>query len=350
MSQNQRCAISNVDSFLGYNLAYRFLEGRHNEDRGENAKVRLLCRDRRHLEPLEQLGGEIIQVNYQDQNKVREALQDVQYLLFVPENSNERIKEGENIIRAAKEQKIEYVAMFSMLGVESAQQHRELRHLGEYYQLEQRLRENFGEEKCCIIRRPMLAQFFYFMVPMVDDKNVLSLPVQKDKKWGVVDVSDVSEAVYRLSRENRGGRFLGPIQKNNKKVFEFTPKRNMNGPEIARAMNKAVEDREIHFEESKAPEIRKYLQDIRQDRRFRERPNEERSKSERAVRPDRPHHFPLGDHLNDQTIDVMIEFWELANRGQLDIIKDDLKQALHRDPQDLNNYFENNRDNFRRFR
>ncbi|KAF7731250.1 hypothetical protein EC973_000666 [Apophysomyces ossiformis] len=346
MSHIQRCVITNVDSYFGFNLAYCFLEGRRQERQTESSEIRLLCHDRRHVEPLERLGGKIIQLDYRREDQVREALRDVQYVLFVPENSDERMKEGENIIRIAKEQKVEYMAMFSILGVDQAQQHRELRHMGEYHRLEQRVREEFGSEKHCVVRGPIVSQFFYYMVPMADSENVIRFPVNKDQRWGVVNVSEAVEAIYRLSRENRADRFIGPIQKN-KQLFQFTPRRNLNGSEMARAMGKSLQGkREIRYDEWKAEDMSRYLQRVREDRRFRERPHEEKNKI--GERRDRPHHFPLGDHLNNQLIELMLEFWQLANRGQLDIVKDDLKQALERDPQDLNEYFENNRDNFRR--
>lgn len=113
---SQICVITNVDSFYGYVIAHRFLQGLQ-EERGrgmQEHRVRLLCRDTQGLEKLKELGGEICQVDYRDIESLRKPLQNVKVLMLFPEHSPDMRQEGEMVIRCARECNAEYFAMFSM--------------------------------------------------------------------------------------------------------------------------------------------------------------------------------------------------------------------------------------------
>jgi hypothetical protein len=112
--------ITNVDSLLGYALAYRFLEdwNRKEEDYSklrDKTEFRLSCRQNVGLEDLVRLGGLVMQVDdYQDKDFVNNVLmKGVGYVIYIPENSENRVKEGEVVIQSAKEQGVEYLVMFS---------------------------------------------------------------------------------------------------------------------------------------------------------------------------------------------------------------------------------------------
>lgn len=96
--------ITNADSLLGYALAYRFLEAIRNKEEPEiqgGRKIRILCRETHGLgmKRLEEMGAEIQEVNYKDENKLQEALRNVRNVILIPENSSDRLKEAENLIR-----------------------------------------------------------------------------------------------------------------------------------------------------------------------------------------------------------------------------------------------------------
>lgn len=114
--------ITNVDSLLGYALSYRFLEEWNRERQHETTyaalrdktEFRLLCRERQGLEDLELLGAKIIEVaDYTNKDKMKEFMDSVGYVMFLPENSSQTVKEGETVIECAKEQGVDYVTMLS---------------------------------------------------------------------------------------------------------------------------------------------------------------------------------------------------------------------------------------------
>lgn len=116
---NNAIVITNVDSLLGYSLAYRFLEDWNREKPGysekrEATEFRLLCHERQGMEELEVLGGKIFELrDYADKDAMNHIMKNTSYVIFVPENSDRRIEEGESVIHCAKKQNVEYLTMLS---------------------------------------------------------------------------------------------------------------------------------------------------------------------------------------------------------------------------------------------
>ena len=110
MSQKQLLCITNVDSLVGYAIACRLLEGR---EELQNIQIRCLCRNKEKLDDIERLGGELMQVNYQDQNQLRHAMKQARCVFLLPEHSSQRLQEAENVIKAAKQENVEHMAMKS---------------------------------------------------------------------------------------------------------------------------------------------------------------------------------------------------------------------------------------------
>lgn len=113
------CVIANGDSFMGFALCYRMLQGMKNKNEDHKFighKMRVLCRRRSGygLSKLEEMGAEIQEVNYEDEHKLREVLKDVRYMTFVPEHTSNRVKEAKNLLHAASHQGVEHVGMLSM--------------------------------------------------------------------------------------------------------------------------------------------------------------------------------------------------------------------------------------------
>ncbi|KAI9494625.1 hypothetical protein BDB00DRAFT_761592, partial [Zychaea mexicana] len=206
-----------------------------------------------------------------------------------------------------------------------------------------------------IVRSALFNQVFYYLTPMIEDRNSLQLPVNQDRKWSSVDARDVADAVYRLSRQNgqREGVFFGSLG-NEQRLYQFTGNQARNGQEIAREYSEALGNRNVEYRQIQQQELENYLNGIRDDPRFRSRPKEhgaeQGNNDDQKQRRDRPHSFPLGRFLNNEYIRLIAEYFALADRGKLEFNTPDLQQALGRQPQELREYFKNNRDNFNRLR
>lgn len=134
MSGKNVCVITNVDSLLGYALAYRFCEAMQHQRQGQGQSQqqqqgrgdpelqgqKLLCFVRENhasgigLKKLEEMGAQVQEVNYKDEEKLRHHLKNVRSICLIPENSSDRLKEAECLIKACKRQEVEHFGLMSM--------------------------------------------------------------------------------------------------------------------------------------------------------------------------------------------------------------------------------------------
>ncbi|KAL7317806.1 hypothetical protein PS15m_004110 [Mucor circinelloides] len=351
--------VTNCDSLVGYAMAYRCLEAMENREEGPEIaghKLRLLCRSRSGygLSRLEKMGAEVMEVNYKDEDKLRHCMKDVMCVMMIPEFSSDREKEAECLIKAAKHQHVEHMSMLSCIGVdrihksENNQQFSEFRNLEQICHIEKMVKEEFSGEKHCIVRFPMLYQLFYYLAPQIEGENRLPLPVDKNKKFTSLDLNDVVEGVYRLAKKQRE-RFAGrQIEEQFKKqIYEFTCPKPLNGEEMAREIGEGLDRHDMKFQHISESDMKKQLEHIKKDERFKERPDQ---RGDFKKGRDGFWSFPINKFIHQCKIETMMEWWRLANKGQLDMHTDDLRHILDREPHSLKKYFEENRDQFKRFK
>jgi hypothetical protein len=362
MSSQQVCVIANVDSQVGYALAYRFLEENH-KHRGSNENkccFRLLCRHKEDLDELSRLGGEIRQVDYNHEDQLRDAMKNAKVVIFVPEHDNQRVQQGENLIKAAKNENVNHLCMMSILGVDKVSNDQHFHHLNEYYRLEQKVKEVMGgQEKSSIVRLAMPSQMFYYMAPNIEGHDVLRLPIKKDKKWYPVDLNEDVEVIIKLAHENRqgsqgfaealGNLFSGTGHQQ-KQVYQLTAHRNISMEEMVQQIGQGLGRKEIKYEQSSREDIKHMLEKLRDDKRFKQRPHSSDLNVAGHGHQDSPSAFPLGRYLTDAMIDTILEVFEMVNQGKWDIVTDDIKQILGHNASDISSFFKNNRDQFRDLR
>lgn len=213
------------------------------------------------------------------------------------------------------------------------------------YCLEQLMKRSFNKESYCIFQVPILAQVFFFLTPMAQEQNKLRMPVNQHCKFAMLSMQDIVQGVYRLSIEQNttssfGSRFLpwtSNSQNKNQTLFQFTPRESEDPSQMADHMAKGLEKgSDFSFEHIKPDDMKEYLQRMRDDHRFQQRlPIKETFA------------YPLACYLSDNFILTLLEAWDMADQGYLDVTTHDLERALHRNPQDLVDFFQSNRDSFR---
>ncbi|KAI8646801.1 hypothetical protein BD408DRAFT_380072 [Parasitella parasitica] len=358
--------ITNVDSLLGYALSYRFLEewnreqDDHYADLREKTEFRLLCRERQGLGELELLGAKIFEVDdYENQRKIKEHMDGVGYVMFLPENSNKRDKEGETVIKCAKEQGVDYVTMMSFMGADYAKE--ENKHLADYYRLEKFLSKHFDRNSHTVMRSAMWHQFYYYYGPMIEDENKIKLPVHEKAEFGSIDLADLVDAVYNLSSfptdeavySSLAHLYITNLRKKNKTLFEFTPSSNITPEQLIKAASEGLERKDMTYEKISPKTLYDYLRRIHNDNRFRQRPIQSATDivvHKPQLKEDRPYTFPLGRYLNDIAIEGILEYWKLADSNKQAHVSGDLEKAIDRRPTTVYKFFKHNRDQFSRLR
>lgn len=373
MSQQQQantskkiCVISNGDSLLGFALAYRFLEAIKNreEPETESRHLRILCRSKHgfDLDKLEAMGAEVVEIDYKNEEQTRHATKNVHNVMLIPENSFHLVKEAECLMKAAKHNECKHVAMMSLIGVDRIHHKNESgedfsaevsehRVFKDYCEIEKLVKQHFGGEKHCIIRRAMPNQFLYYMAPQIEGENKFGLPVKKDAKWTTVDLNDVVEGVYYLAKKEqdrqRGQQQPKDVEFLKRRIFEFTGPKPLSCEEMVHQIGQGLGRENVQYHKIGEQQMKEMLRKVREDKRFQQRPNENNDFKKGR---DGFASFPLGKYLNDQKICMMMECWYMACKGHLNTHSDDLKHILGRRPHDMKMYFETNRENFKRLK
>ncbi|KAI8882679.1 hypothetical protein K501DRAFT_250920 [Backusella circina FSU 941] len=341
MVKKKVITIVNVDSLLGYSIAFRFLESKR-----KDIVVQLLCHKEEGLTRLEDLGGKVIKVHYKDDKKIDTALDGNWLLLIIPEHSEKRLEYGDFVLCRAKALKVNYVVLFSFIGVENLtpdESRKDFKNLAQYQALEDKLRYLFHKDYHCIIRIGFLNQLFYYLGPMFEDKNQMRLSVNEESKWSSTDLADIVDAVYSLSFTDI---YSDSSEKNkNKTLFIFTPKDTLTARDVVSAANEGL-NKNMTYDMVKQKELTIYLQEIHNDNRFRTRPFEQLE----SLKKDRPYTFPLGKYLTNTYIDTLLEWWLLSDDRFTDVTSDDLRRALGCPPHTIKQFFKQNSDQFRLLR
>ncbi|KAL0074437.1 hypothetical protein J3Q64DRAFT_1778067 [Phycomyces blakesleeanus] len=187
------------------------------------------------------------------------------------------------------------------------------------------------------------SQLFFYLAPMIQNHNRLRLPIEKNCKWSAIDLQDAIDGIHAITEKHRKNQAVGTQQ-----VWSFTASKTSTGEEVAKSIQRDLElDKEVQYEKVDENEFRKYLQKIRDDNNFQDRPSED---ARRRGNADEPYNFPLARYLNEGAIECMIEVLQLANEGRADTVTNDLKNLIGREPQDVHNFMQNNRDQFRRLK
>lgn len=189
------------------------------------------------------------------------------------------------------------------------------------------------------------------MAPQLENDNQFFLPVKRDSKWGSVNMIDVVEACYRLAKRAKEQQRSNTPDNDSfyhKNVYEFTMERSMTSEQMAREIGEGLGREHVEFKQISEQDFKKYLEQMKQDKRFKERPDN--MKGDPKQGRDGWWSIPVGKLLNEQNIETMMEFWRMACKGQQDIHSDDLHKILERQPQTLKQYFKTNREQFKHFK
>lgn len=244
----------------------------------------------------------------------------------------------------------------------------------QFHHLEKQISKDFNHDSYCIIRSFMWHQFFFYFGPMMEDQNKIKLNVAKKSKWNTIDLADLVDATYNLSSKdyndddqnkdvqrksglkNSIDKYVLNIKKKNKTMFEFTGRHNITAEELVKRASEDLDVKEMTYEKVDKNELYDYLNRIHHDNRFRHRPSQkEKDLSDcltnfSAPGENRHYTFPLGQFLNKEVINMLIEFWEMADADLADKTTEHLAKALERDPVTIKQFFKHNRDQFRRLK
>lgn len=274
---------------------------------------------------------------------------------------------GRNVVEAAYLEGVKRMQMISDIALSymmKEQKEDESRPLGQFHALEQCVREKYAYGRWCIFRLSMIHQVLYYWARMVEQKGCIGMPMPPDTNFVAIGIQDICDAVATLIL---GSHKQDQPEDNDeeqleveipdaavKRIFELTGVCVWMGETVAYQLGRALgaPEGEITYCELSPDELRQYFESIT---------GQEQGGSNTlawfgslATRilgvPDRPGLIPDPHrHLKKFDVEFLLHWFEMAKRaGGFTRLTNDARDLIGREPRELNQFFEDNRQQFRR--
>ncbi|GAN04252.1 hypothetical protein MAM1_0058d03712 [Mucor ambiguus] len=204
--------ITHGDSYLGQTLAMHIAD-QLDKGQGQLKKkyraVRILCQDKAKLKHLENRGIEVKQVDYESQHTIAEQLKvHIKTMIYNPfaATMGRMVECGVNVLDAAIRQDVKRVVMVSSsYGVDTMTTFSAVdTPLAQFKMLEAHLRHHYKYGSWVVYRIPCIQQYMYFWTQMLENKNILGMPISEGDMLMTVNIKDVHEcvAIASLSKKS----------------------------------------------------------------------------------------------------------------------------------------------------
>ncbi|KAG9285750.1 hypothetical protein G9A89_003429 [Geosiphon pyriformis] len=260
-----------AESWLSSSLARGLL----NERRFSNWNIRAVTRDLRnlHARELERFGAEVADINYNDQDSLRELLRGTYGLVYIPENHRNRVQMAETLSKAAKDANVKGVIMIS---VENADQDQTSTHR-DYAEIERIWHDSLecvvifshhpdSHHYQILIRLPLVQQALWLWSDSAIDQGKIRLQLQERDQFASVNLEDVVRSI-RCLLLNANGKLEGLEKNHHHKTYTLTGPNAISPRDIVETINRNIRRREkrVHFEEVDRREVEDYLRNLREN-------------------------------------------------------------------------------------
>jgi len=276
--------------------------------------------ERQILRELRSLVARVHQVNYEDHQKLEQALKGVQSILLSPclfmteEGINQRVLTS--VGEVLKREQLNFLLMSdSGVGKNNGKT------IKENQEIERKIKERAPQT--VILRTSFITDFFRLWGPEVSENNRFSLLSGKDKYHAFVNIEDVTQAIKNLS--------IISDKKHQGQTYTLTGPESLDGPRVVEELKKAVSQKgDIKYVPIQRQQMEQYLRDVREKKRV-----------------------GGGNHVfEDQPTRLQINYicdvLEWIESGNANIKTDDLKKIINREPQRVEQFFRENANDFQR--
>ncbi|KAL7312040.1 hypothetical protein PS15m_007844 [Mucor circinelloides] len=198
--------ITHGDSYLGQTLAMHIadqLDKGRGQLKTKHRVVRVLCQDKTKLKHLERRGIEVKQVDYESQHTITEQIKiHIKTMIFNPFAAimGRMVECGMNVLDAAIRQDVKRVIMVSSYGVDAMETGAATdMPIAQFKMLETHLRHHYMYGSWVVFRIPFIQQYMYFWTQMLENKNILGMPISEGDMLMTVNIKDVHECVATAS-------------------------------------------------------------------------------------------------------------------------------------------------------
>jgi len=242
--------VTGGDYYLGNEFARRLLV-----KRDEFARLSVTMTKPERGKDLQRAGAEIKEINYKDENSLVSAFGgEVDWVLLVadPEEAT-RVEDTKKLIDATqKAGKVKNVLFVSSIGAES----QDKESLKEFKELEDYVKQK--GKNWVVVRMSWVVNFFYLWSIQVIENGKFPLHIQAMQKFTPIQLKDVNSAIHAIfqSDDENHNKHIG-------KTYTLTGPKEVDGPQLVKALNDAVGNGQVEFMSVKREELEQYLKSLR---------------------------------------------------------------------------------------
>ncbi|KAG0341115.1 hypothetical protein BG000_010170 [Podila horticola] len=337
-----KLAVVNVDNWFGCCIALHLAEKLEKECKD----VELVCMGKRidQLERLKKMKNvKLVQINYDDEKNLQKAMDGVCCSILLPELREDRAKHGRNILSAMQKEKVRGCLMLSVEGSEAEG----LRELNSFHEIERIVQDTYWEHCYVILRKSIVNQLFMLWAPVVKDQGEFPLTLENNSQMAPIDASDVLSSIENIvttyCRRHHGSKGVedseetAPFGGHRNKVYTLTGPAKITAEDLVHELTEAT-GQNVKFKKVSQDELRRYLESLKN----RGWPKEEDADAEDI---DALHHHYAP---NDATIKLILEEFELINRGEASFVSGDLEKIIGRKGKTSRDFFRKEKDAFKK--
>jgi uncharacterized protein YbjT (DUF2867 family) len=312
LNSEAKILVVGSDDICGYVIAKTFLKHLKNE-----VRVGYMFKDNYLTKKIEKEGAEVMRYELDDSKSMERMFEGIHCAVIVPPVYGHHYNKAKELIEVAGRCKqLKMVVMTSIINADRLSDWERLR---EIHKMEKKFENCMKKwDKAFILRKSMPLEGFYMVRKAIQEKHILPWALG-DSKIAPVSLCDVGQAIIRL--------FCGKHHENDqldtscsvesltrgKHMFCLTGRHKMDGKEIAKECSEAL-DSEIKLKSVKVDELLECLKEQ--------------------------------EELPKEILEFLKEFFEAARKGYLSEQTHDLENILGEKPMSVEDYFEENREEF----
>jgi len=155
----------------------------------ENVDVRIFVRDEAKAKPLQDLGAEVVTGDLDEPATILPAVKNVDKIYLLTWNGETQLQQAENVINAAKYERVSHIVRHSMWGSENS------RIIKQGYKIEEMIKSSG-------LPWTILKPTFFMQNTMMAAQTISSDGViywdMKDGKLGMIDVRDIADSAFAV--------------------------------------------------------------------------------------------------------------------------------------------------------
>ncbi|KAJ1919140.1 hypothetical protein H4219_002189 [Mycoemilia scoparia] len=324
------------DDMCGYYAAMEFLRYKKKDSKMKTVRVGYMEKNSPFIKELKDEGAEMYEFDLSSKESIKKMFEECTCAVITPPIYTKEFMHCKRVIECAKESKdLKHCIFMSLLHSEKLDSWERLSHV---HEMEKEFRSHMKKwERGYVVRTTVPLEGFFFLRRMIQEKREMPWPT-RNEKVAPCSLKEVSRVIRYLmfgeySHDSEAEDFkglnlntaiggvaervaaaVGIVSDNDHRSFCLTGMHKFSGEEMAKECTHAL-GTEIHLKEMSSDEFARCLMDL--------------------------------NELPHECISVLKEIAEVIHKGVWDDKFDDLQSLLNKKPMTIQDYFEDNRNDFK---